>query len=42
MRTRPPGFVNYSSFAKQVEGHTISDIVAALGSINVIAAKLDR
>ena len=42
VRTRPPCFVNYSSFGKQVEGHTISDIVAVLGSINVIAAELDR
>jgi NADH:ubiquinone oxidoreductase subunit D len=25
-----------------IEGHTISDVVAILGSINVIAAELDR
>ena len=42
VRTRPPCFVNYQSFGKMVEGHTISDIVAVLGSINVIAAELDR
>ena len=41
-RTRPPIFVHYSAFAKLVEGHTISDIVAILGSVNVIAAELDR
>jgi NADH-quinone oxidoreductase subunit D len=41
-RTRPASFINYQSFAKQVEGHTISDVVAVLGSINVIAAELDR
>lgn len=41
-RTRPPCFVNYSVFAKLVEGHMISDVVAVLGSINVIAAELDR
>ena len=41
-RTRPPCFVNYSVFAKLVEGHMISDAVAILGSINVIAAELDR
>ena len=34
--------MNYQSFGKQIEGHTISDIVAVLGSINVIAAELDR
>ncbi len=42
VRTRPPCFVNYQTFAKQIEGHMISDIVAVLGSINVIAAELDR
>jgi len=41
-RTRPPSFINYSIFPKLVEGHMISDVVAILGSINVIAAELDR
>jgi NADH-quinone oxidoreductase subunit D len=41
-RTRPPSFINYSCFGKLIEGHTISDVVAVLGSINVIAAELDR
>jgi NADH-quinone oxidoreductase subunit D len=42
VRTRPPSFINYSIFPKLIEGHMISDIVAVLGSINVIAAELDR
>ena len=29
-------------FPKMIEGHMISDVVAVLGSINVIAAELDR
>jgi len=41
-RTRPACFINYQSFAKLIEGHMISDVVAVLGSINVIAAELDR
>lgn len=41
-RTRPPSFVNYSVFAKLIEGHQIADIVAVLGSLNIIAAELDR
>jgi NADH-quinone oxidoreductase subunit D len=41
-RTRPPCYVNYQSFAKMIEGHMVSDVVAVLGSINVIAAELDR
>ena len=41
-RTRPPCFINYQSFPKLLEGHTVSDVVAVLGSINIIAAELDR
>ncbi|RMH30689.1 MAG: NADH-quinone oxidoreductase subunit D [Planctomycetota bacterium] len=41
-RTRPPAFINYSIMAKLTEGHLLSDIVAILGSLNVIAAELDR
>lgn len=41
-RCRPPSFINYSVFPKLVIGHCISDVVAVLGSINIIAAELDR
>jgi len=41
-RTRPPSYINYQVFPKMIEGHMISDVVAVLGSINVIAAELDR
>ncbi len=41
-RTRPPCYINYSVFPKLIEGHQIADVVAILGSINVIAAELDR
>jgi NADH-quinone oxidoreductase subunit D len=42
VRTRPPSLINYQCFGKLVEGHTISDLVAVLGSLNIIAAELDR
>src|SRR3954464_13608617 len=42
VRNRPPSFINYQTFPKMIEGHMISDVVAILGSINVIAAELDR
>ena len=35
-------YINYQMFPKLIEGHMISDVVAVLGSINVIAAELDR
>lgn len=41
-RTRPPSFTNYQSFPKMLEGHLLSDAVAILGSLNIIAAELDR
>jgi NADH-quinone oxidoreductase subunit D len=41
-RTRPPSFINYQVMGKLIEGHLLSDIVAVLGSLNVIAAELDR
>jgi NADH-quinone oxidoreductase subunit D len=40
--TRPPSFINYQTFPKMLEGHMIADLVAVLGSLNIIAAELDR
>lgn len=41
-RCRPPSFINYQSFPKMLEGHMLADVVAVLGSLNIIAAELDR
>jgi NADH-quinone oxidoreductase subunit D len=41
-RTRPPSFIHFAMFPHLIEGHLISDVVAVLGSINIIAAELDR
>ncbi|MHC4989694.1 MAG: NADH-quinone oxidoreductase subunit D [Planctomycetota bacterium] len=40
--TRAPSFINYQSFPKMLEGHQLADTVAVLGSLNIIAAELDR
>lgn len=42
VKTRPPSFINYSVFSKLIEGHMIADTPAILGSLNIIAAELDR
>ncbi len=42
MRVRSPSFYNYQSFPYMARGLMISDIVACLSSINVIAGELDR
>jgi len=39
---RAPSLINYQVFPKLIEGHTVSDLVAVLGSLNIIAGELDR
>ena len=41
-RTRPPSFLHFAVFPQMIEGHQISDVPAVLGSLNIIAAELDR
>jgi len=41
-RCRPPSFVNFALFPHLIRGHMLSDVVAVLGSLNIIAAELDR
>jgi NADH-quinone oxidoreductase subunit D len=41
-RTRPPSYVHFSLFPQLIQGHMLSDVVAVLGSLNIIAAELDR
>jgi len=41
-RCRPPSLLHFSLFPQLIRGHTLSDVVAVLGSLNIIAAELDR
>jgi len=41
-RCRPPSFVHFALFPHLIRGHTLSDVVAVLSSLNIIAAELDR
>jgi len=41
-KTRPPSFIHFAIFPHLIRGHTLSDVVAVLGSLNIIAAELDR
>jgi NADH-quinone oxidoreductase subunit D len=41
-RTRPPSYIHLAVFPYLIVGHQISDVVAVLGSLNIIAAELDR
>jgi NADH-quinone oxidoreductase subunit D len=42
VKTRPPSFINYAVMSKMLEGHMLPDVVAVLGSLNIVAAELDR
>ncbi len=42
LRIRPPSFYNYAVFPSLSEGSMISDAVAVLSSLHVIAGELDR
>ena len=41
-RCRPPSLIHFALFQDLIRGHRLSDVVAVLGSLNVIAAELDR
>jgi NADH-quinone oxidoreductase subunit D len=42
VRTRPPSLIHFSLFPLLIKDHLLSDVVAVLGSLNIIAAELDR
>ena len=42
LKVRPPCFPAMAAFEKMVVGGTVSDAVATLGTLNVIAGELDR
>ena len=42
VRVRPPSLINYQAYSKLLEGSMLSDSVAVLGSLNIIAGELDR
>ncbi len=42
VRIRPPSFLNYQVFPKLLEGRLLSDAIAVLSSLNIIAGELDR
>ncbi|MBN2226809.1 MAG: NADH dehydrogenase (quinone) subunit D [candidate division Zixibacteria bacterium] len=42
MRVRPPSFVNLSTLPKMVEGGLVADVIAAIGSIDIVLGEVDR
>lgn len=41
-RVRPPSFMNLSALSKMVEGKLVADVVAIIGSIDIVLAEIDR
>ncbi len=42
IKIRPPCFPIYQAFPKLIQGHMVADVVAIMGSLNIIAGELDR
>ena len=42
VRVRPPSFVNLAALPKMVEGRLLSDVVATIGSIDIVLGEVDR
>ena len=42
VKVRPPCFPIFSTFPELMKGHTVSDVIATLGGLNIIAGELDR
>jgi NADH-quinone oxidoreductase subunit C/D len=42
IKVRPPCFPIYQALPRLIEGHLVADVVAIMGSLNVIAGELDR
>lgn len=41
-RVRPPSFINLSALSRMVEGRLVADVVAIIGSIDIVLAEIDR
>ncbi len=41
-RIRPPSFVNMEALAQMVEGHMVADVVAVIGSLDIVLGEIDR
>ena len=42
VRVRPPSMINLGSLPKLVEGRMFSDVVTAIGSIDIVLGEVDR
>ena len=42
VKIRPPSFVNLEGLQKMIEGHLLADVVAVIGSLDIVLGEIDR
>jgi len=42
VRIRPPSFVNLQALSKMVRGHLVADVVAIIGTLDIVLGEVDR
>jgi NADH-quinone oxidoreductase subunit D len=42
VRVRPPSFINLEAFGKMVRGHLVADVVAIIGTLDIVLGEVDR
>ena len=42
MRVRPPSFCNISALCKMTKGHLLADLIAIMGSVDILLGEVDR
>jgi NADH-quinone oxidoreductase subunit D len=42
MRMRTPSFVNLQALKKMVEGRLIADVIASIGTLDIVLGEIDR
>ena len=42
MRMRAPSFVNLQALRKMVEGRLIADVIASIGTLDIVLGEIDR
>jgi len=42
MRVRPPSFCNLQALPRLVKGHLVADVIALIGTIDIVLGEVDR
>ena len=42
VRVRPPSFVNLQALRQMVKGHMVADVVAVIGTLDIVLGEVDR